>query len=129
MQFVKNKTAAIAIAIFLTLSMAASLTLIPTASAHTPAWDIPTFALITAAPNPVGVGQKAFIIMWLTDTFDPQTSLLNDYRFHNYKLTITAPDNTTQTITFDVVSDPTSDQTYAFTPAQVGIYTLNFTFP
>ena len=57
MKFAKNKTAAIAIAIFLMLSMSASMMLIPNASAHTPAWKIPTYAYIIAAPNPIGVGQ------------------------------------------------------------------------
>ena len=44
MQISKNKTAAIAIAIFLTFSMGASLILMPTTMAHTPAWNIPTYA-------------------------------------------------------------------------------------
>ena len=38
MQIAKNKTLAIAIAIFLMFSMSASMMLIPNASAHTPAW-------------------------------------------------------------------------------------------
>ncbi len=103
--------------------------LVPSASAHDPGWNIPTFALINAAPNPVGVGQQAYVIMWLTDTYDPASALSNNYRFHNYKLTITAPDGTVTTQTFETVTDPTSNQPYAFTPDQVGTYTLNFTFP
>jgi hypothetical protein len=129
-----NKTAAIAIAILLTISMTSSMILIPQASAHNSAtdqshWNIPTFALINAAPNPVGVGQQAYIIMWLTDTYDPSSALSNNYRFHNYKLTITAPDGNVTTQTFATITDPTSNQPYAFTPDQVGTYTLNFTFP
>ena len=41
------------------LSMSASMMLVPTASAHTPAWQIPTYAYINVAPNPVGVGQTS----------------------------------------------------------------------
>jgi hypothetical protein len=129
MQIAKNKTAAIAIAIFLTISMGASMMLVPNVSAHDPGWDIPTFALINAAPNPVGVGQQAYIIMWLTDTYDPASALSNNYRFHNYQLTITAPDGTVTHQTFETVNDPTSAQPYAFTPDQVGTYGFNFTFP
>jgi hypothetical protein len=129
MEILRNKTAAILIAILLTTSMSASLIFMPTASAHTPSWNIPTFAFINAAPNPIGVGQKAYIIMWLTDTYDPASALSNDYRFHNYKLTITAPDGTVTTQTFDTVTDPTSAQPYAFTPDQVGTYNLTFSFP
>ena len=39
--------------------------LIPNANAHTPAWNIPTYAYIVAAPNPIGVGQTVHIYMWL----------------------------------------------------------------
>ena len=53
----------------------------------------------------------------------------NNIRFHNYELTITAPDGTTTTPTFAIVSDPTSNQGYSFTPTQVGTYSFNFTFP
>ena len=65
MQKLKNKTIAIAIAIFLMFSMSASVMLIPNASAHTPAWQIPTYAYITVTPNPVGLSQSVFIDMWL----------------------------------------------------------------
>jgi hypothetical protein len=56
MQIAKDKIAAIAIALILTLSLTASMMLIPNASAHTPAWNIPTYAYIAVAPNPVGAG-------------------------------------------------------------------------
>ncbi len=75
MQIAKNRIAAIAIAIFLTFSMGASMMLVPTASAHTPPWQIPTYAYINAAPNPTGVGQQVLIIMWLTNLFSPATAL------------------------------------------------------
>ena len=39
MQIAKNRIIAIAIAIFLTFSMSASMMLIPNVSAHTPAWN------------------------------------------------------------------------------------------
>ena len=129
MQISKSKTATIAIAIFLMFSMAASMMLIPTASAHTPAWNIPTYAYINAAPNPTGVGQQVLVIMWLTNLFSPMAGLANDYRFHNYQLTITAPDGTKTTQTFATVTDSTSAQDTYFTPTAVGTYTLTFTFP
>ncbi len=127
MKFAKNRIAAIAIAIFLTFSMSASMMFIPNASAHTPAWKIPTYAYISVAPNPIGVDQPAYIYMWIDKTIDG-AAIGNDVRFHNYELTITAPDGTKSTQTFAVVSDPTSNQGYSFTPTQVGTYSLNFTF-
>jgi hypothetical protein len=127
MRFAKNKTAAIAIAIFLMLSMTASMMLIPNANAHTPAWKIPTYAYINAAPNPVGVGQRVEVIMWLNLVID-SAAIGNDIRFHGYQLTITGPEGT-NTVTFPVVNDTTSAQDYYFTPTKVGTYSLNFTFP
>ena len=64
--------------VFATLLIASmSLAVIPSAtvSAHTPPWDLTTFAYINVAPNPVGVGQQASILMWLDKTFDPSISL------------------------------------------------------
>jgi hypothetical protein len=128
MKFAKNKTTTIAIAMFLMFSMSASMILVTTASAHTPVWQIPTFAYVQAVPNPIGVGQSGLIYMWV-DKIPDGAQLGNDIRFHNYQLTITAPDGTVQTQTFATVQDPTSNQHYSFTPTQVGTYTLNFTFP
>jgi hypothetical protein len=128
MKTLKNKTIAIAIAIFLMLSMGASMILVPSVNAHTPAWQIPTFAYIQAVPNPIGVGQQAIIYMWV-DKIPDLAEPTNPIRFENYQLLITAPDGTTQTQTFPIVQDPTSNQHYSFTPTQTGTYKLNFTFP
>ena len=70
MKNLKNKSVAISIAILLTISMTASIMLImPTASAHSPPWNIPTYAYIVAAPDPVGVGQPVQIYMWLDPVY------------------------------------------------------------
>jgi outer membrane protein assembly factor BamB len=145
MKFAKNKTAAIAIAILLTLSMSASMMLIPNASAHTPTWNMPTYAYIFLAPSPIGVGQTIQVYIWLDMVFGAAggTSAIvgttgytasaaltsNNYRFHNYQVVITAPDGTTETKTFSVIMDTTSNQVFSYTPTQVGTYTFNFTFP
>ena len=109
--------------------MVASISLLPQASAHTPAWNIPTYAFINVAPNPIGVGQRAVIIIWLDKLYGPDAGLGNNYRFHNYNLTITAPDGTVTQQIFATVTDPTSAQFTFFSPAQVGTYTFNFSFP
>src|ERR1039458_8196248 len=106
MQNLKNKTMAIMITLLLTTSMSAMLLLQPT-SAHTPAWQIPTYAYINAAPNPIGVGQTLLVYMWLDSVYGAAgrttaavgtngatasaALLANNYRFENYKLTITSP--------------------------------------
>jgi outer membrane protein assembly factor BamB len=125
---IKRSKTATAIAILLIISIGASLTLLPTANAHTPPWQIPTHAKIAVSVNPIGVGQTLNIYMWLGNLPVDGSALTNDYRYHNYKLTITAPDGTVQTQTWVNITDPTNSQYLPFTPTQVGTYALNFTF-
>ena len=115
-------------ALFLTFAIAFSLVALPVANAHDPPQDIPTFAYINVAPNPVGVGQQVTVVFWLNTLFDG-TAIANDYRFHNYELKITAPDDTTETRTFDYIADSTSSQYILYAPTQAGTYTFDFTFP
>lgn len=111
----------------LLFSISASI-LMQSASAHDPAWQIPTFAFINVAPNPVGEGQQALIVVWL-DKIPDGASITNDIRFHNYKCVITAPDGETQTLTWETVTDTTSSAFATFVPDQVGTYTFDFSFP
>ncbi|MGD0449757.1 MAG: PQQ-binding-like beta-propeller repeat protein [Candidatus Bathyarchaeia archaeon] len=127
-KIIKNKIITIAIAIFLMLSMSASMMLVPTATAHTPAWQIPTYAYINVAPNPIGVGQPASVYLFLTNYYYG-AQYGNDLKFHNYKLTITAPNGAVTTQNFATVVDSTSDQHTSFIPDQVGTYNLTFTYP
>ena len=125
----KSRTIAISISILLIVSMGASMLLLPSTTAHTPPWnDIPTFAHVYATINPIGVGQREPVYTFLTPTY-PDELVSNDYRFHNYKLVITAPDGTQSTQTVETVWDTTSNQIMYFTPDQVGTYTLTFSFP
>ena len=144
MRNIKHKTIAISIVILLTISMAASIMLIPTASAHSPPWQIPVYAYIVAAPSPIGVGQEVHVYMWLdpvygvaggsaaaigTNGSTASAALLsNTYRFKNYTLAITAPDGTKTTQNWPIIYDTTSHQFTKFSPDQVGTYTLTFTY-
>ena len=133
MKNIQNKTTAIIIAILLTISMAASTILIPQVNAHNPGYNIPTFAYISAHPDPIGVGQTVNVFMWVNQIYgvgwDFPALLSNNYRFHNYNFTIVAPNGAVTTKIFETVSDTTSNQFTSFTPDQVGIYTLIFNFP
>ena len=135
----KNKTAAIMIAVLLVVSMA-SVMLMPAANAHVPSQQLTTNAYITAFPDPVGVGQSTLIYMWLNRVFGyypvgeitgsiNYAAVDNNYRFHNYQLTITDPNGQNTSQTFDVIRDSTSSQSYSFTPTIAGTYTLTFVFP
>ncbi len=135
-----GKKAAIAIILLLAISTATSIVIIQPATAHTPVQNLPTVAYIEALPNPIGVGQTTLIYMWLNRVYgyypagEPAGSINyaavnNNYRFHNYKLTITDPNGENTTKTFDTIADTTSSQSYQFTPTIVGTYTLTFDFP
>jgi len=119
---------AILIALFLTISMSASVFLQPYASAHTPGWTIISYPYLVASPNPVGVGQTVAVVMWI-DGPVLGASLTNDIRRHDYTLTITAPDGQITSQHWAVVSDSTSIQNTQFTPNEVGNYTLKFDYP
>jgi hypothetical protein len=126
MSILKNRTTAIAI--FLTISMAIAIIPLQAVSAHDPPWQIPTFAYVQAVVDPVGVGQTTYIYMWIDKTMGG-AALVNDFRFKNYKLTITDPDGDTEVKTWDTVWDTTSNQGYSYVPTKVGTYTLKFEFP
>ena len=125
----KHKKAT-AISIFLVSTIALALFAVPLANAqHNPGWNIQTFAYVNAAPNPVGVGQKVDILIWV-DKPRNSAALANAYRMHKYNLTIVDSDNAVvKSEIWETVIDTTSSQYYAWTPTVVGNYTLIFTFP
>jgi outer membrane protein assembly factor BamB len=123
----KNKTIAIATVILLALSMSASMMLAPTVSAHTPAWQVPTYAYINVAPNPIGVGQQVTIVFWL-DKVPIGAEGAWGSRWHNMKITVTHPDGTNATVgTYN--SDSNGGASTRYTPTVVGNYTFYFEFP
>ncbi|MCW4000122.1 MAG: hypothetical protein NWE93_07770 [Candidatus Bathyarchaeota archaeon] len=124
-----KKSMALVITIILLSSMATTLIITET-SAHTPAWTIATFPHIYAATDPVGIGQKAYIYMWLCPTYcGSDTAITNDYRFHNFKLVIVSPSGKVTEQVFETVWDTTSNQATTFVPDEVGVYNLTFIFP
>ncbi len=139
---------AILIAAVLTLSLGAPMML--TASAHNTStdktqWNIPTYAYITATPNPIGAGQTIQVYMWLdmvygaaggssavisTNGSTASAALLsNNWRFHNFNLTVVPPSGSPTTTIFPNIIDSTSAQETGFTPSSTGVYTLIFSFP
>ena len=127
-KLLKKKVSILAIISILLISMTITLITTPLTFAHNPPQNISTFAYISANPDPVGVGQEVLIVVWLNRVI-VGVDADNDIRFHDYKLTITKPDSTTETITWNVVSDPTSSAYTQYVPNQVGTYTLFFEFP
>lgn len=118
---------AIMIALMLTLSISASMFFQPTVTAHTPTWQIATTAYVSAEPNPVGMGQQVSIVM-LINWVMPGALIQNTIRPHGYQLTITKPDGTNQTSSYDPY-DSGSSRFILFTPDQLGNYTVTFVYP
>ncbi len=128
MQIAKSKTAAISIAIFLIISMGASMLLIPNADAHTPPYEYKTYAKLQLLPDPIGVGQSALGYAFLGNAPLSGSSMLNTFRFHNYTVLITDPEGKVTTLHWDTIEDTTGAQFFRFTPTIVGQYNITFNF-
>ena len=115
------------IALLLMLSIIVPTTMLSTTSAHTPAWNIQSFAYVTVAPSPVGVGQTVQVYMWV-DIPLPSAAVTNDIRRQGYQLTITKPDGTKETHNWGKLYDTTGIQFWSYTPDKIGNYTLFFEY-
>ena len=120
----KNK---IAIALILMIAMVTSIFAVPLANAHDPAWTVPTYAFISVEPNPVGVGQTAYVNFWI-DKVPPTAEGIWGSRWHDMQVAVTDPDGHTEELgTFD--SDATGGAWTQYVPDQTGEYTFTFNFP
>jgi outer membrane protein assembly factor BamB len=128
MKIAKNKTAAATLALILMLSITATLVVFPLASAHTPAWTVPTTAYCVVTPSTVGVGQYATIVVWV-DRYSPTAGGGSGQRWSGFLITITKPDESVVTIgPFECGSDVGSDYR-TYTPDQLGTYKIVFSWP
>lgn len=121
-----NKVIAMAIIILLSFSMT-SVLISQIASAHTPPWTVPTYAYISVAPNPIGVGQSATVVFWLDKVPIGATGPWGS-RWHGFTVTITKPDGTTEKIG-PINSDSNGGASTRYTPTQIGTYDFLFEFP
>jgi outer membrane protein assembly factor BamB len=126
MKMSKNKIA-IVFALFLMFAMAFSLVALPAANAHTPAWNIKTYAFISVEPDPVGVGQQAYVNFWI-DKAPPTASGAYGDRWHDFKVTVTDPSGDKETLG-PFTSDDTGGAHTTYTPDTIGNYTFVFNFP
>jgi hypothetical protein len=127
MQFSKNKTMATMIALFLVLTIAATLVALPTVSAHDPAWEIPTWAYLSASPAVVGVNQQVLVVTWV-NIFPPTAVGAYGDRWDGYTVEVTKPD-ASKDILGPFTSDPVGSGYATYTPTQVGVYKFVFKFP
>jgi hypothetical protein len=110
--------------LILILTIATTLmTFMPTVNAD----GVPTIAFITVTPSPIGVGQTATVVTWLS-VVPPCAGYDGPQSWEGYTVEITKPDGSKETIgPYD--SDPVGSQWLQYTPNQLGTYTFKFTFP
>lgn len=100
---------------------------IATTSAHTPAWNIPTYAYVAVSPQVAGVGDTVQVLMWL-NTVVPTAGGLGGDRWHGFKVDITKPDGSKITLgPYD--SEQVGAYATTFVPDKIGNYTLVFSWP
>ncbi len=121
-----NKIAKIT-TIFLMLSMAITLVALPNANAHTPPLTVPTYAYLSVMPNPVGIGQTAYLGFWL-DKLPPTAYQEFGDLWHNYTVAVTKPDGTSETLG-PFTSDDAGGAHTTYVPQQIGNYSFVFSFP
>jgi hypothetical protein len=122
-----NKNKQTVIVLILMSIMAVMLVALPLANAHTPPLQIPTYAYINVAPNPVGVGQQVAVTGWI-DKVPPGASGPWGTRWYNMKVTVTKPDGTTEELG-PYTSDSVGGIWDWYTPTQVGTYKFVVSFP
>ena len=126
MKILKNKTMAIIIASILMMSMGVSSMLMSNVNAHTPTWQVTTYAYINVAPNPSGLGQTVNVGFWIQIPPPTASGAVGD-RWHNLTVTVTHPDGTKETLG-PFTTDDTGGTHTDYTPNQVGNYTFVMTF-
>ncbi len=115
------------IGLILLMTLSAFAATVSIASAHTPIWNIPTYAYVTASPSTVGVGEYTLIVMWL-DKFPPTAGGLGGDRWKGFTLTITKPDGSKDTFG-PITSGQVGTTFQGYTPNQVGDYKIVFSWP
>jgi hypothetical protein len=116
-------------ALFLILTMSSPILFaLPVTDAHSPAWNVPTSAYVSLSPDRVGVGQYTTIVVWV-DRYSPTAGGGIGQRWNGFKIDITKPDGTNETLgPFQCSSDVGSDFK-VYTPTEVGTYTIVFSWP
>lgn len=112
----------------LVLIIALSLFALPLINAHTPAWNIPTYAYVSLSPNTIGIGQYTIIVMQV-DKPPPTASGAGGDRWRGFTVDITKPDGTKITMPYNGVSDQIGGAWMQYTPDQVGDYKIVFSWP
>ena len=124
---ISNRKTTTLITLLLIIAIAIPFINLSVVNAHIPPWKIPTYAYITATPNPVGIGQTALIAFWI-NILPPTATGTSGDRWRNLQVEVTKPDGSKE-ILGPYISDPVGGSYARYTPDQIGTYTLVFSYP
>jgi hypothetical protein len=124
----KNRIA-VAIALFLMLTMGFSLVALPVANAQEIPEEIPTYLLINAAPSLVGVGQPVYINVFMSKP--PVTAGLGGSgdMYKDITIDVVHPDGTKETLGSFTTDATGGVHVPVFVPAKTGNYTFQASYP
>jgi hypothetical protein len=125
MKLLETKTTT-TIAVFLILTITATLVALPIANAHYPAWNYTTYTYVAPSPPVVGVNQQMIIVWWLNAVPPAAMGAIGD-RWIVY-IDVIKPDGTNDTLG-PLTSDPVGGGYVIYTPTDVGDYTCVARFP
>ena len=121
----KNKIKT-AITLLLSIALVSTFIVLPNVNAHDPPLQIPTYPYLVVSPNPVGVDQSVYLLMWIHGA--PPTALGIGGDRYSFTITVTKPDGTSQTLG-PHLSDATGSTYTTYTPSMVGEYTMTLNYP
>jgi hypothetical protein len=90
--------------------------------------EIPTYAYVVTAPNPVGVNQKTIVSLFVDKVSPTATMYYREGNWENYTVTITKPDES-QDHRVIPYADAASTAWFELVPDQVGTWEIEFYFP
>jgi len=117
----KTKTTTMLIALFLVLTIAVTLTILPIASARTPPLTLPTRCFAAVTNSVIGVNHPEIIYYW-TDANPPTAQGAYGDRW-TFTIEVTKPDASIETLG-PYTSDPIGGGFLLYTPTQVGTYSV-----
>jgi hypothetical protein len=120
-----TKTATIALVLMLTMTATLMTSVV---KAHDPPITIKTYGFISAAPNPVGLGQTIFLNFWVHMPAPTQDYVGGIDVWQNLTVTVTKPDHTT-VVLGPFRADATGGTYTTFVPDQLGEYSFVFHWP
>ncbi|MCW4015441.1 MAG: hypothetical protein NWF06_03645, partial [Candidatus Bathyarchaeota archaeon] len=122
-----NSKTVTTIFLVLMLTTTAILLTLPTISAHDPPLTIPTYSYIVVSPNPVGVGQSVYVVMWVHPNPPTAVGEGGDV-WRDMTLTVKQPDGNVETFG-PWNSDSTGSTFTVYTVNQIGTYEFTMDYP